>query len=120
MKVHRTLGPGYLESVYLRAMAHELAKLNLSFALESPLKVSYDGVIVGTYVADIVVEAELIVELKAIQMLTKAHEAQLVNYLTTTGIEVGLLLNFGSQSLEFHRKCRTYRPANSRNSVNSV
>jgi GxxExxY protein len=120
MKVHRTLGPGYLESVYVNALAHELTKLGLSFSLQTSLKVNYDGVIVGTYVADIVVEAELIVELKAIQLLTKAHEAQLVNYLTTTGIEVGLLLNFGAQSLEFHRKCRTYRPANSRNSVNSV
>ncbi len=120
MKVHRTLGPGYLESVYVNALAHELTKLKLSFSLQAPLKVSYDGMIVGTYIADIVVEAELIVELKAIQMLTKAHEAQLVNYLTTTGIEVGLLFNFGSQSLEFHRKCRTYRSANSRNSVNSV
>jgi len=120
MKVHRTLGPGYLESVYVSALAHELAKLELSFILQAPLKVKYDGVIVGTYMADMVVETELIVELKAIQMLTKAHEAQLVNYLTTTGIEIGLLLNFGAQSLEFHKKSRTYRPANSKNSVNSV
>lgn len=120
MKVHRTLGPGYLESVYVSALAHELAKLKLSFILQAPLKVKYDGVIVGTYMADMVVETELIVELKAIQMLTKAHEAQLVNYLTTTGIEIGLLLNFGAQSLEFHKKSRTYRPANSKNSVNSV
>lgn len=120
MKVHRTLGSGYLESVYLNSLAHELAKLQLSFTLQAPLKVKYDEVVVGTYIADMVVETELIVELKAIQMLTKAHEAQLVNYLTTTGIEVGLLLNFGAHSLEFHRKSRTYRPANYRNSVNSV
>jgi len=120
MKVHRTLGPGYLESVYVNAVAHEITKLGLSFSLQTPLKVNYDGVIVGTYIADIVVEGELIVELKAIQMLTKAHEAQLVNYLTTTGIEFGLLLNFGSQSLDCRRKSRTYRPPHSKNSVNSV
>lgn len=120
MTVHRTLGSGYLESVYMSALAHELTKQKLSFILQAPLKVHYDGIVAGTYLADIVVADELIVELKAIQALSKIHEAQLVNYLTATGIEVGLLLNFRGPSLEFRRRVRSLRPPNSRNSVNSV
>jgi GxxExxY protein len=110
MKVHRTLGPGYLESVYQNALAHELRKARLQVECEQRLKVSYDGIIVGDFVADMLINGCVIIENKAIHSLLVAHEVQLVNYLTTTGIEVGLLLNFGAQSLEFKRKYRTYRP----------
>lgn len=120
MKVHRALGPGYLESVYVNALAHELPKTRVRFVLQAPLEVRYDGVVVGSYIADLVVDGALIVEVKAARSLAKAHEAQLVNYLTTTGIDTGLLLNFGAASLEFRRKSRQYRPPNSVNSVNSV
>ena len=108
MKVHRTLGPGYLEAVYERALAHELRKAGLGVACQVPLQVTYDGIVVGEYVADLLVERRLLVENKAVQALTRAHEVQLVSYLTTTGLDLGLLLNFGAPSLQYKRKHRTY------------
>ena len=69
----------------------------------------------GDFVADMLVEDRIILELKAIQSLVQAHEVQVVNYLTATGLEIGLLLNFGSDRLEFKRKTRTYRPRNIQN-----
>jgi GxxExxY protein len=110
MKVHSTLGPGFLESVYQKALAHELAKAGLKVECERPITVHYDGVTVGDFSADMLVENRVMLELKANQGLPPANEAQLVNYLTATGIEVGLLLNFGAERLEFKRKTRTYRP----------
>jgi GxxExxY protein len=109
MTVHGALGPGYLESVYQNALAHELRKNGIQAECECRLKVNYDGLIVGDYVADIVVNGCVIIENKAVQALIPVHEVQLVSYLTTTGIEVGLLLNFGAQRLEFKRKTRVYR-----------
>ena len=106
MKVHRFLGSGFLEIVYKKSLQHELLKSGFRATFETPIKVVYDGVIVGDYVADLVVNDELIVEVKAAQMLTKIHEAQLVNYLKATGKNEGLLLNFGAQSLEFKKKFR--------------
>jgi GxxExxY protein len=110
MKVHSTLGPGFLESVYKNALAHELRKSVLCVETEKLLTVHYDGVIVGTFSADMLVENRLIVELKANQSLVLANEVQLVNYLSATQIEIGLLMNFGGERLEFKRKTRTYRP----------
>ncbi|HNS51671.1 MAG TPA: GxxExxY protein [Anaerolineae bacterium] len=109
MKVHTTLGPGYLESVYEKALAHELRKVGLVVERQKPIQVVYDGVVVGDFVADMLVEDRVILEIKAIQAVAPAHEVQLVNYLTTTGIEIGLLLNFGAASLQLKRKHRTYR-----------
>ncbi len=110
MKVHRALGSGYLESVYNHALKHELAKSGVAVEKEVPLRVRYDGIDVGCFVADLIAEGRVIIELKAVTTLLPAHEAQLVNYLTTTGIEIGLLVNFGRGSLEFRRKYRTYQP----------
>ena len=110
MKVHSALGPGFLESVYQKALAHQLAKAGLKVECEKPITVHYDGVAVGDFSADMLVEEEVMLELKANQALAPANEVQLVNYLTATGIEIGLLLNFGAQCLEFKRKTRTYRP----------
>lgn len=110
MKVHRTLGPGFLESVYQKALAHELRKASLTVECEKPIQVTYDGVVVGDFSADMFVEGVVMVENKAVQTLNPAHEVQLVNYLTATGIEIGLLLNFGAERLEFKRKHRTYKP----------
>lgn len=110
MAVHRRLGPGFLESVYQNALLHELRKAGLSAEVERPIQVRYDGVIVGEFVCDVLVDGIVMVENKAVQALAPAHEVQLVNYLTATGVEVGLLLNFGAQRLEFKRKTRTYRP----------
>ncbi|HEY8900915.1 MAG TPA: GxxExxY protein [Chthoniobacterales bacterium] len=106
MKVHRALGPGFLETVYANALAYELETQGFAFQSEQPLAVTYSGVIVGSYVADLIVGGALIVEIKAVLTLAKAQEAQLVNYLTATGIETGLLLNFGAPSLEFKRRQR--------------
>jgi len=110
MNVHRALGPGFLESVYQNALAHELRKQGLQVSCEEPIKVSYDSIVVGDFFADMVVEDNVLIENKAVQSLNPAHEVQLVNYLTATGIEVGLLLNFGAERLQFKRKHRTYRP----------
>jgi GxxExxY protein len=121
MKVHSALGAGFLESVYHKALAHELAKAGISFESENPLNVIYDEILVGEFVADLIVEKELIVELKAVQALATMHEVQTVNYLVATGIDVGLLINFGAERLEFKKKFRLSKQKNhSENSVISV
>jgi GxxExxY protein len=106
MKIHSTLGPGFFESVYQNALAHELRRTNIPFQTEVRLNVHYEDVIVGIFDADMVVAGSLIVENKSVQKLALAHEVQLVNYLTATKIEEGLLLNFGSDRLEFKKKYR--------------
>jgi GxxExxY protein len=106
MKVHSTLGAGFLESIYHKALAHELQKAGIRFESEKPINVFYDGVLVGEFVADLLVENGLIVELKAIQSLAIAHEVQTVNYLVATGHDIGLLINFGGERLEFKKKFR--------------
>ena len=112
--VHNALGPGYLEKVYENAMCIELAKQGLRVKQQEPIKVRYDGQIIGEYVVDLWVEDRVIVELKAVQALTKAHEAQVVNYLTATGTDIGLLINFGAPSVQIKRKHRLYRPKTTR------
>ena len=103
------LGPGFLETVYKNAMLVELRKRGLAYQVEMPINVYYEDVLVGEFKADIVVEDMLILELKAVNSLHMAHEVQLVNYLTATGIDNGLLINFGSEELQFKRKYRIYR-----------
>ncbi|HEV2454977.1 MAG TPA: GxxExxY protein [Verrucomicrobiae bacterium] len=110
MRIHSTLGAGFLESVYHAALAHELEKANIQFESEKLINVYYDGIIVGQFAADFLVENELIVELKAIQDLATIHEVQTVNYLTATLKDVGLLINFGAESLQFKKKFRQSRP----------
>ncbi len=95
--VYNTLGFGFLEKVYEKAMMIELGKLDLSVKKQVPITVYYDDENVGDYFADIIVENIVIIELKAAECLVPAHEAQLVNYLRATDIEVGLLLNFGKE-----------------------
>ena len=106
--IRRQLGPGYLESVYKNAMVVELKKNHLDFEIEMPIHVVYEGIVVGDFKADIVVDHRLILELKAVQSLSVAHEIQLVNYLTATKVDDGLLINFGSEQLQFKRKYRLY------------
>ena len=113
MKVHGTLGPGFLESVYQNALALELRKVGMKVECEKRIQVTYDGVVVGDFVADMLINEHILVENKAVQVLASAHEVQLVNYLTATGIDIGLLLNFGAARLEFKRKTRTYCPKKS-------
>ncbi|QUB78043.1 GxxExxY protein [Prevotella jejuni] len=108
-RIRRQLGPGFLEKVYKNAMIVELRKLKLTYEAEKLIQVLYDGIVVGEYRTDIIVEGRLILELKATQDLSIANEVQLVNYLTSTGIDDGLLINFGSDKLQFKRKYRIYR-----------
>lgn len=107
--VHNALGAGFLEQVYENALRIELTKRGLRVRQQAPIEVHYDGQVVGSYYADLWVEERVIVELKAVQKLAKAHEVQLVNYLSATGVDTGLLLNFGP-SVEVKRKFREYRP----------
>ena len=109
MTVHQTLGPGFLESVYARALAHELGKAGLQVECNRAIKVVYDGIVIGDFVGDMLIADTVLVENKAVKALVQAHEVQLVNYLTATGIEIVLLLNFGTTSLQVKRKYRTYR-----------
>ncbi len=106
-QVYNNLGFGFLESVYRKAMVIEIEASGLRVQQESPLKVLYRDQIVGDFFTDLLVEDELIVELKSVERLGKVHEAQLVNYLVATGIEVGLLINFGSTGVDVKRKYRT-------------
>ena len=93
--VHRVLGHGHLESVYERAMEIELRRRGLPVERQVPVTVYYEGEEVGYFVADLVVSGSVIVELKAAARLTAAHEAQLINYLCCSNMEIGLLCNFG-------------------------
>jgi GxxExxY protein len=110
--VHNKLGPGFLEKVYENALRIELQKSGLGVKQQEPISVIYDGQIVGEYYADLWVEERVVVELKAALALVKEHEVQLVNYLTATKVELGLLLNVGS-SVQVKRKFRTYKPKGS-------
>jgi GxxExxY protein len=109
MKVHSTLGPGFLESVYQNALTYELRKAGVLVETEVRLKVKYDGVIVGEFDVDMLVNQSLLVENKAVSGVAVAHEVQVVNYLTATGLDEGLLLNFGAPRLEFKKKFRQSR-----------
>jgi GxxExxY protein len=105
-KVHRELGFGFLESVYQNALVIlviELTKADLKVEQEKKVPVSYDGQVIGDFTADVVVEEKIILELKSVKQLHAAHEAQVINYLKATGIEVGLLINFG-ETVEIKRK----------------
>jgi len=95
--VHNQLGFGFSEKVYENAMMIKLAQKGLAAAQQTPVNVFFEQQLVGEYFPDINVANKVIVELKAISMLQKAHEAQLVNYLKATGIKVGLLVNFGEK-----------------------
>ncbi len=105
-KVYNTMGFGYLESVYAKCMAIEFYKIGLKYEVEKAITVYYEGNIVGEFFADKLVNGEIIVEYKSIRTLTKSHEVQLVNYLTSTGKDVGLLINFGEKKVEIKRKVR--------------
>lgn len=106
-EVINELGAGFLESVYERAMALALHQKGLSAVCQYPAKVMFRGECVGDFYADIFVEGKVIVELKAVKAIAPEHQAQIINYLNATGIEVGLLINFGNPKLEYKRFTRT-------------
>jgi GxxExxY protein len=107
-KVANTLGSGFLERVYENALAHELRKSQLGVESQKPIKVLYDNVVVGEYVADLLVEQQLLVELKAVKSLDEIHTAQCLNYLNATGLKVCLLINFGSLRVAIKRLANLY------------
>ena len=107
--MYNALGYGFLEKVYENALLLELRRRGLQVEQQTPIKVYYAGQVVGEYFADLLVEGKVIVELKAAEAISPAHEAQLLNYLKATGISVGLLLNFGPRP-EFRRKVFTRSP----------
>lgn len=102
-KVYNILGYGFLEKVYENSMRIELKKMGLNVEPQKNIKVHYEGFNVGDYFADLIINELVIIELKASEALCEEHEAQLINYLKATNIEVGLLLNFGKKP-EFKRK----------------
>jgi len=102
-EVSRTLGAGFLEKVYEKALMIELKERRMRVINQAPIKVSYKNTIVGEYFADMLVEDKVIIELKAVENISKLHEAQILNYLKATGIQVGLLVNFKHPKAEIKR-----------------
>ena len=107
--VRKHLTPGFEERIYKNAMFIEMRNRGIDVETEVPFNVQYKGVTIGEYRADMIVERKVIVELKAIHALATVHEVQLVNYLTATGIDNGLLINLGADVIEIRRKYRLYR-----------
>ncbi len=105
-KVFNTLGFGFLESVYKKGMVIELTKSTLKVEEEKPLKVYYDNQVVGDFYIDLLVEDEIVIELKSVENLIKAHEVQVVNYLNGLKKKIGLLINFGPTGVDVKRKYR--------------
>ena len=102
-RVSNILGCGFLEKVYENALAHELRKAGLRVAQQQRVQVIYDGVEVGYYDADLIIDGRLIIEVKTVRTLEDTHKAQCLNYLKATGIRLGLLINFGSPRVEVKR-----------------
>ena len=105
-RVYNKMGFGFLESVYEKCLLIELRKAGLEAELQKPITVYYDGEIVGEFVSDIIVNNTIILELKSVRRVVKAHEVQLVNYLVATGKPLGLIINFGETKVEIRRKVK--------------
>jgi GxxExxY protein len=110
-RVRSSFMPGYLESIYENALIVELEDLGLKVQSQKPLSVIHKNRVIGEFKIDLLVEDSVIVEIKSVNQISSAHEMQLVNYLTITGINNGLLINFGNlEKLEVKRKFQLYRP----------
>jgi GxxExxY protein len=103
MEVHSNLGPCFLESVYEEALAIEFDLRGISYERQKGIDIHYKGKIAKQFICDFLIEKSILVELKAIREITAIEEAQLLNYLKATGLKVGLLINFGEQSLKYKR-----------------
>lgn len=112
MRVHSGLGPGYPEVIYQRALAYEMDKAGLSFSREIDIPIIYDGVQVGLRRADFIVKNAVVLELKAISEMDKGNFNQVLNYLEAYKKEIGLLINFGTESLQFKRLILTQKENN--------
>jgi GxxExxY protein len=102
-KIGNTLGSGFLEKVYENALAIEIRKSGLLVVQQHPIHVKYEGAIVGEFFADLLVQDEVLIELKAVKALDEIHLAQCLNYLKATGLRVSLLINFGNPKVEIKR-----------------
>ena len=105
-RVYNEMGFGFLESVYEKCMLIELHKSDLKAESQEPITVYYDNNAVGNFIADLIVNDTVIIELKSVRKIIKAHEVQLVNYLVATGKSVGLLINFGEKGVDIKRKVK--------------
>ena len=103
MKIFNDLGHGFLEKVYENALKNELENIGLKVKQQYPIEVKYNGKTIGDYIADLLIDDKLIIELKTVEKLSKIHEAQLLNYLKATGLRFGLLINFSPYKLEFKK-----------------
>jgi GxxExxY protein len=103
MRVHRELGYGFLEKVYENSLMILFEKEPIKAKQQYPVPVYFEGQIVGEYCADILVEDKILIELKTVEKIANVHYAQVLNYLKATGIQLGLLINFGPQKLEYER-----------------
>jgi GxxExxY protein len=112
MKVHSVLGNGFQEVIYQRALAMEMEKQGLSFVRELEMEIFYDDTRIGTRIVDFFVEGKLMVELKALIKMEDVHLAQAMNYCQAYNLPIGLLINFGSKSLEFKRVYNVNHPEN--------
>lgn len=108
-RVYNKMGHGFLESVYEKCLMIKLKKVGLQAESQKSITVEYEGESVGEFFADIVVEESVILELKSVKQIVRAHEIQLVNYLVATGLEVGLILNFAEKKVEVKRKVRSLK-----------
>jgi GxxExxY protein len=109
MEVHRYFGNGFQEKIYQRALKIEMEQQGLSFSREHEMQIQYKGVDIGTRRVDFFVEEKIMVEIKAVIELEDVHLAQAINYLEVSGLEIGLLINFGSRSLQFKRLVKTIK-----------
>jgi GxxExxY protein len=109
MEVHRYLGNGFQEVIYQRALALEMQQQGLSFSREHEMQIQYKGFDIGTRRVDFFIEEKVMVEIKAVIQLEDVHLAQAINYLEAYGLEIGLLINFGSKSLQFKRVMKSIK-----------
>ena len=109
MEVHKTLGPNFLEVIYHKALAYELLQLGIPFESEKLLQVYYKSQFLGDFKADMIVDNKIILELKSVSTIVPAHEARALNYLAATGLDLAIILNFGSQSLQQKRIAKSIK-----------
>ncbi|KXK12388.1 MAG: hypothetical protein UZ14_CFX002002327 [Chloroflexi bacterium OLB14] len=114
MEVYNILGSGFLESVYQMALEKELKLRGIPFEHQVKLPVSYKDEVIGEYKADLIVDRKVIIEIKSVSRLNSAYEAQAIHYLTATGLELALIVNFGAGSLDYRRVVKTKKKTDSK------
>ena len=120
MEVHNILGSGFLEAVYQVALEKELKLRKIPFEHKVKLPISYKGELIGEYEADLVVDGKIVVELKSVSRFSSAHEAHAIHYLTATGMQLALLINFGAGSLEYRRVIKSERQNKKSASISDI